>query len=414
MNLQVVNSVRIAWRNLLQNKTRSLLTLLGMIIGVGAVIAIVSLGEGLKASFIGEVGSFGNTSLYIVPRAPTQRGQAYFAGKVELFKRADAEALARESEHISYVFPGLNRGVTLKYANRTMKVTAEGVLPDYFYGPLTELDEGRAFNEAEEKGASRVAVIGYDVRKDLIPAFEEPLGKTVKVGDQSFTVVGTLKQKGSAGAGTSSDKSIYVPLSTMQQRIAGSNDIEYIVALAKDVTVVEAAKDEVRLVMRKRRRVTDPSRDNFEIYSVEDWIGFVKQFLNALVMVFGFVAAIALLVGGIGIMNIMLVTVTERTREIGLRMALGANRVAVLSQFLVEAVVLTLVGGAIGLLFGWGIGIGVGVWLARLMKMSFTAHVPVHIILITIGVSVVLGVVFGVFPAFRASQLDPVRAMRYD
>jgi len=163
-----------------------------------------------------------------------------------------------------------------------------------------------------------------------------------------------------------------------------------------------------------RRRVTDPSRDNFEIYTVEDWIGFVKQFMNALGMVFGFVAAIALLVGGIGIMNIMLVTVTERTREIGLRMALGANRIAVLSQFLVEAVVLTLVGGAIGLLFGWGIGLGVGIWLAKLMKISFTAHVPMHIVLITLGISMALGVVFGVFPAFRASQMDPVRAMGYD
>jgi len=414
MNLQFVNSVRMAWRSLMQNKMRSLLTLLGMIIGVGAVIAIVSLGEGLKTSFIGEVGSFGNTSLYIVPKAPTQRGRSYFPGRVELFKRADAEALARESTHISNVFPGLNRGVTVKYSNRTMRVTAEGVLPDYFYGPLTELDAGRPFNEAEEKGASRVAVIGYDVRNDLIPAFEDPIGKTIKVRNQNFTVVGTLKQKGSMGGGSSSDKRIYVPLSTMQQRIAGSDDIEYIIALAKDMTQVEAAKDEVRLVMRKRRRVSDPTQDNFEIYTVEDWIGFVKQFLNALVMVFGFVAAIALLVGGIGIMNIMLVTVTERTREIGLRMALGANRIAVLSQFLVEAVVLTLVGGAIGLLFGWGVGIGVGLWLSKLMKLSFTAHVPVHIILLTIGLSVVLGVVFGVFPAFRASQMDPVRAMGYD
>ena len=396
------------------NKMRSLLTLLGVIIGVAAVMSIVSLGEGLKLLFVSEFAELGNDVIYILPKEVMRSGQMAGEGGVKSFTTDDVEALRRNTTLLSTVQAGMRVIRQVKHENETYQVFVEGGDPDYFDVPSLTVEHGTPFTERDMKGRRRVAVIGAGVRKHLFASFEDPLGRVIKVGNEDFTVVGVLKQKGGFGGGPSEDDLVVVPLTTMQERITGSDEVFYMFARVKDMTRMEEAKAEVNRVLAARRHLKDPTQADYELTTPADWMEFGARFVNVLVMVFGAVAVVSLLVGGIGIMNIMLVTVTERTREIGLRMALGAGRVIVLGQFLLEAIVLTLVGGIIGLVAGWGLAFAMSAMLARLIRASWTPAIPVNIILLTIAVSICIGVIFGVYPAYRASQLDPIEALRYE
>ena len=402
------NSIRMAMRNLVSNTWRSVLTLLGVIFGVGIVILIVSMGEGLRAAFTGAFASYGNNWIIIMPQAVQQGGQAYGQGRIEPFKIQDANAL-KAAKHLDFVLPMASMGMNAKYANKNMGVEVSGVLWEYYFGPGVKVVEGRAFNQGEQKSLKRVAVLGATVRKRLFSEHESPIGKIIKLGGNSFTVIGVLEAKGSLD---NTDNQVGIPLTTFQARVSGSDDIFAIIGVAPDIKSLELAREEVRQILRQRRHLSDPTQENFQIMSLDDALKFANQFLNTIIFVFGFIALIALLVAGIGIMNIMLVTVTERTREIGLRMALGASRRSVLLQFLLEAALLTVIGGAIGILFGWGFGLIVGAWLSKLMKLEFTATVPVLYATIAVTVCIMFGLIFGMWPAYRASSLDPVVAMR--
>jgi putative ABC transport system permease protein len=407
-------SLKIAWANLMVNKVRSILTLLGMIIGVSAVIAIVSLGEGLRSDFASNLNSLGSDVVFMAPKAPKRPGQA--RGDAPLFKMADMEALEEQAPSVREVVPGIDVPATLKRRNKIFQGHIWGAQEDYLQSSNTDrLDKGRFITKADRMGGARVVVIGEKVVEELYEEWEDPVGTLLKVNGDNFRVIGTFERRAMAFSGAPDvNTGVMAPITTVQKRIMGTSDVFWVSIYINEGYTLAQAKEEIADVMRQRRRIRNAEDDNFQLMSPDDFAEMANQFVNVLVAVFGAIAFMSLLVGGIGIMNIMLVSVTERTREIGLRMAVGANRATVLSQFLIEAIVLTLVGGLIGMAFGYGGAKGVSLILEQALKTQWSAAIPVIWVIYAITVSVLTGVIFGVYPAYKASQLDPVEAMRYE
>jgi len=406
-------SLGLAWRMLVQNKVRSVLTLLGMIIGVGAVIAIVSLGEGLRVQFKESLSSFGGEVLFLTPKSPKRPGQA--SGAMRLLKMADLRAIEEQCPTIRSVVPGINWSCTVKYRDRTKQTFVQGVSADFLRSsPNDKLASGRFFTEADVQAANRVLVIGDTTTTDLFKG-DNPIDKVVKVDNVAYTIIGKMAKRGGVfQGGPNIDDGFFAPLSTVQKRMLGSDDVFWVTLYLADGATLEQAKEQVGAVMRQRRRIRNVSDDDFQFISPDDFMKIGNQFINVMVGIFGAIAFISLLVGGVGIMNIMLVSVTERTREIGLRMALGAGRSTVLLQFLVEAIVLTLIGGIIGMLAGYGGALGLSLVLKKAISAAWAPSIPLQWVGYSVGVSVLVGVIFGTYPAFKASQLDPVEAMRYE
>jgi putative ABC transport system permease protein len=272
------------------------------------------------------------------------------------------------------------------------------------------------FLRSEREYAARVVLIGSELATDLFPNGEDPLGKAVKINGVNFTIIGVLKKRpqGFGGGPPNVDDGFIAPVTTVQKRMIGSEDVFWVSLYMAEGAELEAAKEQVAQVMRQRRRVRNVTDDDFQFISPDDFLKLGNQFINVLVGIFGGIAFISLLVGGVGIMNIMLVSVTERTKEIGLRMAVGAGRPAVLTQFIVEAIVLTLTGGMTGIFFGYATSFGVSKILEQALKTQWHPFIPPEWVGYSVGVSVLVGLIFGVYPAFKASQLDPVEAMRYE
>lgn len=407
-------SLRIAWRTLMLNKVRSILTLLGMIIGVGAVIAIVSLGEGLRADFQNQMSSLGSDVFYMTPKSPKRPGQA--AGRMKLFSMQDMEAIRRGSTIVKRVVPGVSAGATVKFRDNTKTASVNGFDYDYLdFSVTAKLDRGRFYTKGEEQAAARVAVIGHDLAKDLFEDWQDPVGQYVKVNNVSYRIIGEFKPySGMVSEGGSLNDSLVAPITTVQKRIIGSNDVFWVSLYLNQGADVNAAKDQVAAIMRQQRRIRNAADDDFQFITPDDFLKMGNQVINVLVGVFGAVAFISLMVGGVGIMNIMLVSVTERTREIGLRMALGASRPTVLTQFMVEAILLTLVGGVLGLVIGFLTSLGVAQLLNKTLEARWQPYIPPAWVGYAVGVSVLIGLIFGVYPAFKASRLDPVEAMGYE
>jgi putative ABC transport system permease protein len=409
----LIVSLYLAWHNLMINKVRSLLTLLGMIIGVGAVIAIVSLGEGLRKQFQDEISGLGADVFYMMPKSPKRPGQA--PKSPELFSMDDMDAITESAESVQQVVPGIDQNVTAKYRDKTELSHAFGVYEDYLESNTSDtLEAGRFFTMGERVGTARVALIGDEIAKDLFDE-ADPIGEFVKLDGVNYQIIGMLSRAQGAftGAPNVSD-GFTMPVTTVQQRIIGNDDVFWVSLYLKDGADMETAKEEVSEVMRQRRRIRNATDDDFQFMSPDTFAEMGNQFINVMIGIFGSIAFISLLVGGVGIMNIMLVSVTERTREIGLRMAVGANRQAVLMQFLVEAVMLTLLGGLIGMGMGYAGAAGIAVLLEKLLETPWQPTIPPEWVGYSVGVSVLVGVIFGTYPAFKASQLDPVEAMRYE
>ncbi len=396
--MNFVESFRIAIRALAANKARSLLTMLGVIIGVAAVILLVGIGTGVQDEVTGSLEGLGSNLLFVIP-GQYSVGMDSGGPPSRYFTLDDAETLQRRVEGASAVVPIMQTSATIKAGNRSLRVVVAG---GNEYGSevfTSELAGGRHYRRSEVQAASRVIALGYRAATELFPN-QDPLGKQVTLNGQRFTVIGHYESMGGGLAGDQ-DLQVYIPITTAQ-KLFGDNDISTIVVKA-------ANPEEVDSVRREIQRALKPTfGDEFTVFSQEQTLGILSDLLGMLTYMLAGIAGISLLVGGIGIMNIMLVSVSERTREIGIRKAVGARTYDILSQFVIEAVALSILGGILGIAIGWG-----GAAL-----IEITSPVPTNVTPWAVAMSfffaVGVGVFFGVYPAWKASQLDPIEALRYE
>jgi len=397
------NALLLALRELRRNVMRSFLTMLGIIIGVAAVIILVTLGRGATQQVTEQIAGLGSNLMMISPgkrMGPAQAGAAPF-------KLADAEAIAREVPSLSAVAPTASKMMTAIYANENWSSTVTGTTAAYFAVTNRHLAGGRQFTDSEARSGVSVCVIGETIRSNLF-GDRDPIGSKIRLNKLSCEVIGLLEAKGQAAMGPDQDDVVIVPLRTLQRRILGNNDISNIQVSFRDGVSADRAKQEIARVLRERRHLSASEEDDFSVMDMKEIAGMLSGTTRTLTALLGAVAAVSLLVGGIGIMNIMLVSVTERTREIGTRLAIGALEREVLLQFLVEAVVLSSCGGIIGV----SLALATSYLLSNAMGVPFVFNGP--IITIAFFFSAAVGIIFGYFPARKAAQLDPIEALRHE
>jgi len=392
------------------NKTRTGLTMLGIIIGIGSVIAMVSIGQGAQGSIESSIQSIGSNLVLITPGAQKGPGMQISSGRgsAKTLTQEDADAIEKEVTLAKAVAPE-NSGryqITAKGTNTNTTVT--GTVPEYPEVRSIQIEEGSFISEQNVKGLSKVAVIGPTVRDDLFgEGTTGVIGKTIRIKGMEFKVIGITASKGGGGFG-SQDDMIFVPLSTAQKLLAGEDYVSTISVSAIDADSMTEIQTQITDLLMNRHHITDSTQADFSIMNQSDIISTASSVTGTFTILLAAIAGISLIVGGIGIMNMMLTIVTERTREIGLRKAVGAKRIDISKQFLVEAVMLTFVGGGIGIFLGWLIAFGIA--YSGLLQTSVT----LSSVLLAFGVSAGIGIVFGYYPASRAAKLNPIDALRYE
>ena len=400
----LVNTLLLALREIRRNVLRSFLTILGIVIGVAAVIVMVTIGSGATAQVTEQIASLGSNLLMIRVGQHMGPGQDSVAPP---FDMADVHALAREIPAIIAVAPSASQRVTAVYGNENWSTTVTGVDNQFFFVRNWTIQSGRQFLDTELRSGKAVCVIGATVAKELFGQ-QDPMDNNIRLGSFSCRVVGLLEAKGQSTFGSDQDDLVLLPLRTLQRRIAGNQDISLIQVSVAEGRSTDKAKSDIEYLLRERRHISGSENDNFQVRDMKEITKMLTGTTQILTTLLGAVAAVSLLVGGIGIMNIMLVSVTERTREIGIRLAIGALEREVLLQFLVEAVVLSSLGGLIGILLALSASIG----LARLLHIPFILNPG--IIVIAFFFSAGVGVIFGFFPARKAARLDPIDALRHE
>ena len=397
------------------NKLRSSLTMLGIVIGVAAVIALVSIGRGAQASVTASIEQNGTNLIYVRPGSSQQGGVQGASGSAGTLTQDDAAALV-DVEGVAAVAPELEGRGQVSYLGANANTRAIGVTPEYLTVRNMTLAEGEFISEANVSARSSVVVLGSGVADDLFGGTAGAVGQRIRINSQPYTVIGVLESKGSTGFGSVDDQ-VLVPISTAQARLLGggryrgANVVSSINVQAASSDGMDATITRITEVMRERHDTVEGS-DDFTVSNQQDLLATITSVTDTLTLFLGGIAAISLLVGGIGIMNIMLVSVTERTREIGIRKAIGARKRDILFQFLVESAVLSLAGGAIGNLVGWLISLAMGQF--QLGSTSITPTVDGDAVLLAVGFSLAVGLFFGIYPAMRAANLAPVEALRYE
>jgi putative ABC transport system permease protein len=396
--------IKVALKSLWVSKLRSFLAILGIVMGVGAVISMLAIVEGARRQIETMIGTLGTDVLFIWPDA---RGVSGRAAAPEL-KIGDAQALLSDAPSVIRVSPMLQFGVNAKSGNKSTTVTIDGVAPSYLQIRNLEVEKGRPFNDAEIRQNARVALIGPKTAEKLFGT-QDPLDQTIKVNQIVFRIIGVMKAKGAQGAMGNDDDRLIAPFTTVQRQLLGSTaNLEAVCIQAASRDALKTAEDEIRHILRKRHRLGPTTKDDFGIFNQAQLLEMQGQAIYIFGVVLGGVGGICLLTGGIGIMNIMLVIVTERTREIGIRKAVGAKSANILFQFLLEAVVMSACGGLIGILGGVGLGM-----LISLITPLQTA-VSLWAVLLALGFAAAVGIFFGFYPAYRASRLDPIVALHVE
>ncbi|MDI7274966.1 MAG: ABC transporter permease [Anaerolineae bacterium] len=414
MNLR--ENYRSALRSLRANKVRSALTMLGIIIGVGAVVAMLSIGEGAQAAITEQIQSMGTNLLFVSPGAAWVGSIAQAAGSAQSLTYEDALAIADKANcpSVALVAPEVSLFTQIVYRNQNVNSRVSGVTADYAAVRNLKVAEGEFITPGQVNGRSAVAVLGANTAEALF-AGVNPLGQNIRVNNVTFRVIGVLAAKGGTGLG-SQDDVVLVPLTTAQTRLTrralrGGLGVSMISVQVANARLMDQAIEEISDLLRRRHRVL--FEDDFTVASQADMLSMANQITGVLTLFLGGVAAISLLVGGIGIMNIMLVSVTERTREIGIRKAVGARRRDILGQFLVEATTLSIIGGLLGIALGWAISRLIATLGAASGTMLSTRVSP-DSVLLAVGFSIAVGLFFGVYPAARAAALRPIDALRYE
>jgi putative ABC transport system permease protein len=402
------NLFRIAIRALIRNKLRAFLTMLGIIIGVASVIAMLAIGEGSKVNITKEMSSMGTNMVIVMPNMQSRGGVSLGASSSMALKYSDVEAIRNEASSVAAVSPEVRASGQVIFSNQNTQTTIYGVTEEYLSIKKLELLSGRVFNSSELKGMAKVCLLGQTVVENLFGAGADPVGLTIRVKNLPFLIIGVLKDKGESGMGQDQDDLILAPYTTVQRRLAAIDYINGIYASASSEENSVQAITEVKEILRRTHKLKESEEDDFRVMSQSELIATVSSITDILTILLGAIAGISLLVGGIGIMNIMFVSVTERTREIGLRMSIGGRGTDILKQFLVESILLSVLGGALGVLFGYLIARGAG------SLMSIPPIIKVKTVVLAFSVCFAIGVFFGWYPARKAANLNPIDALRYE
>ncbi len=398
------SALLLAFRNIRRNPMRSGLTMLGVVIGVASVVCMVTLGRGTTLRVTQDVANLGDRLLMVTPGASRRMS----ATAAPPFRAADVRAIEAEIPGLAAVAPTAAGTVRVVYGSRNRSTQAYGITNAFLTARRWAIEDGRRFTEVELRGGSPVCLVGATVRDDLFGASASPLDVAIRVGTISCKVIGVLAAKGQSALGRDQDDLVLMPLVAFQRRIAGSADISMIhVSTSPEVSMADTQR-RIEVLLRKRRHVREGEDDDFSVRDLAEISQVLGGVTSALTALLGGIAAVSLVVGGIGIMNVMLVSVTERTREIGLRLAIGALGRDVLTQFLVESVVLSVLGGLLGVVLGYGLG----ALAAAKLDLPFVAAADVAVLAFVFSASV--GVFFGLYPAIRASRLDPMEALRHE
>lgn len=406
MNYQ--NLFKIALRAIGANKMRSFLTALGIIIGIAAVIIMLAIGQGSKASIKANIAEMGSNMIMISPGADMRGGVRQDASSMETLKQADYESIKEDCNYISAISPTVNSAGQWIYGNNNTQSSIYGVNQDYLSIRQLKVADGEMFTDADIKAAAKVCILGQTVVDYLFPDGSDPIGKVVRFNSIPFRVVGVLQKKGYNSMGMDQDDLILAPYTTIQKKVLAITHLQGITCSALKEEYTDQAIDEISEILRRNHKLKGSDDDDFTIRSQQELSTMLTSTTDMMTVLLAAVAGISLLVGGIGIMNIMYVSVTERTREIGLRMSIGAKGIDILAQFLIESILISVTGGLIGVVFGVGAA----------LVVNGVAHFPIYIqpwsVVLSFAVCTVTGVFFGWYPAKKAAQLDPIEAIRYE
>jgi putative ABC transport system permease protein len=406
--MHYTNLFTVAVRALVRNKLRAILTMLGIIIGIASVIAMLAIGEGSKRNMREEMSKMGTNMIMVMPNFQRRGGVSLGTSNSNVMRMSDVIAIRNEASSVAAVSPEIRANGQVIFGNQNTQTTIYGVSEEYLGIRKLNIENGRVFTDQEVKSMAKVCIIGQTVKENLFGANADPVGLSIRIKNLPFQVIGVLEDKGESGMGQDQDDLIVAPYTTVQRRLAAIDYINGINASAISEEKSAKAMTEVEEILRRTHKLKDSDENDFRVMSQSELMATFSSIMDSMTYLLGAIACISLLVGGIGIMNIMFVSVTERTREIGLRMSIGGRSRDILLQFLVESIILSIVGGILGILLGYLIAKGAG------SLLSIKSYVQTQSVVLAFIVCFAIGVFFGWYPAKKASNLNPIDALRYE